>query len=255
MNYPKTTYILSQAKKRAYIKRLGCKCKRCQLDLLDKPYCADFHHTNKKKKENNPSDLSTHNFTNSLKELDKCILLCTNCHREEHFNIKRFQEFREQIILKEREVSTESINHFKKEGEIVQRILSLHSEKKHIRTIANELKISRGPVKRILIENGLDPHAWTPHPKISKEQISVLLSQGINNKKEIARRLKCCHQTIHNMFNLYQLRGPEIQKRVWRQQTLLELVRKGITNKSEIARQMNLNYTTVCRLAKRLGIL
>jgi transposase len=201
-----SNYILSQAKKRAYIIRLGCHCKKCNMGLLEKPYCADFHHNISHSKEYNPSDLSTHNFSKSLNEIDKCTLLCTNCHREIHFNMDKFNLHKKAIRLKEREVSSEQINHSKKDENITKEVLILHSQGKHIKTIAKELGISRTPVKRILLEQGLEPHSWEASTKISQDQITSLLEMGITNKREIAKRLKCSYATVHNMFTRFNLR-------------------------------------------------
>ena len=44
-----------------------------------------FHHKDPRKKEYNFND-STMSIEKYKKELDKCILLCANCHMEEHWN-------------------------------------------------------------------------------------------------------------------------------------------------------------------------
>ena len=58
----------------------------CSSDLdYDKCMSAlEFHHLDPKEKD---FSISTNIKSLDLikKELDKCILLCANCHREEHF--------------------------------------------------------------------------------------------------------------------------------------------------------------------------
>ncbi len=61
----------------------GSKCIRCDYNkCLD---ALEFHHTNPNTKDFNISEKRTKFLTEEIKkELDKCILLCSNCHREEH---------------------------------------------------------------------------------------------------------------------------------------------------------------------------
>ena len=48
------------------------------------PCIYDFHHTDPTTKEGKPSELLSRSWPTALKELDKCILLCANCHRLAH---------------------------------------------------------------------------------------------------------------------------------------------------------------------------
>lgn len=65
------------------IKYKGGKCIKCGYNK----YIAslEFHHKNKNTKEFKISRLSHGSFEKMTKELDKCILLCANCHRELHW--------------------------------------------------------------------------------------------------------------------------------------------------------------------------
>lgn len=58
-------------------------CSRCtERD----PICLDFHHVDPSKKDKSVSDLVRHRATvkKITIEMEKCILLCANCHRKEH---------------------------------------------------------------------------------------------------------------------------------------------------------------------------
>lgn len=46
----------------------------------------DFHHIDPTTKEKDPGLMMTHSDEVLFKELDKCILLCANCHRIRHYN-------------------------------------------------------------------------------------------------------------------------------------------------------------------------
>lgn len=71
-----------QEKKRKLINALGGKCYRCGYDKC--PAALQFHH-NDDNKENEVSSLLRHKFETALSEAQKCILLCANCHAEEHW--------------------------------------------------------------------------------------------------------------------------------------------------------------------------
>lgn len=62
---------------------LGSKCQRCHTMLQDlHPACFDFHHREQHNKEFNIS--TGKSWSKVIKELDKCDLLCANCHRIIH---------------------------------------------------------------------------------------------------------------------------------------------------------------------------
>lgn len=63
------------------IKYLGGKCEHCQGKFI--PAVYDFHHKDPSMKDFSiGKQLRT--FEAIKKELDKCILLCSNCHRTLH---------------------------------------------------------------------------------------------------------------------------------------------------------------------------
>ena len=61
----------------------GGKCERCGYNRYIE--ALEFHHLDSTKKDFN---VSQHGYTRSwervVKELEKCIMLCANCHRELH---------------------------------------------------------------------------------------------------------------------------------------------------------------------------
>lgn len=63
---------------------LGGRCKKCGYNRCSSALA--FHHIDPKEKEFNFSDGSL-SFSKYVKELDKCILLCANCHAEEHWGV------------------------------------------------------------------------------------------------------------------------------------------------------------------------
>lgn len=61
---------------------LGGVCKRCSNSFH--PAVFEFHHRNPAEKDADPSKLLTHSWPRVVEELDKCDLLCANCHRLTH---------------------------------------------------------------------------------------------------------------------------------------------------------------------------
>lgn len=79
----KKTVFKRQAIKREGVKRLGGKCLKCGEH---RPHVLHFHHTDPTNKEDTPSRfLANSQITEFFKEIEKCILLCANCHEDYHF--------------------------------------------------------------------------------------------------------------------------------------------------------------------------
>lgn len=82
--------------KRKLVEYKGGKCEICGYDKCLN--ALDFHHRNPEEKEFN---LNSANYTRPLdvlyKEVDKCILVCSNCHREIHYELN--EEKRKDIVL------------------------------------------------------------------------------------------------------------------------------------------------------------
>ncbi len=69
--------------KQDYLWEYKCnnKCANC---IENDPACLDFHHKNPEDKEFQLSK-ANHSIENIKKEIEKCILLCANCHRKLHY--------------------------------------------------------------------------------------------------------------------------------------------------------------------------
>ena len=65
------------------IEYLGGKCSNCGI-VSEHRGIYDFHHLDKSEKESDPGSLMHYSWKRIAKELDKCVLLCANCHRIEH---------------------------------------------------------------------------------------------------------------------------------------------------------------------------
>lgn len=79
-------FIMAVSRRRRKIKEkaieyLGGKCRICNYSKY--PGTLDFHHVDPKSKEFGISSYGhSRSWERVRKELDKCILVCANCHRE-----------------------------------------------------------------------------------------------------------------------------------------------------------------------------
>jgi hypothetical protein len=93
-NNPDKTYLADkkrwkegQKAMRHYLKsQEGGHCKKCGYDKnLD---ALDWHHKDPSTKEFNLSQIriTPKNYNIIIKEIEKCVLVCSNCHREIHYS-------------------------------------------------------------------------------------------------------------------------------------------------------------------------
>ena len=72
-----------RAFKQKCVEYKGGKCENCGYSKC--VGALEFHHLDQKEKDFSISHVKSYTFDDVIKkELDKCILLCANCHREEH---------------------------------------------------------------------------------------------------------------------------------------------------------------------------
>lgn len=82
MSHAEAVTIKRRAIKKMLIEYKGGKCEKCGYN---KCYRAlEFHHLNSEEKDFGLSTNLTKSISALKEEVDKCILLCSNCHAEEH---------------------------------------------------------------------------------------------------------------------------------------------------------------------------
>ena len=70
-------------KKQFAVEQFGGKCTICEYDKCIG--ALEFHHTDKSKKKESPSNIIMRwSWKRMAKELEQCVLVCANCHREIH---------------------------------------------------------------------------------------------------------------------------------------------------------------------------
>ena len=98
--YVRCRYISLKIKALQY---KGNKCQKCGYD--DCLAALSFHHRDPTQKEMSWGHLRKRNLEFIKKELDKCDLLCLNCHAKEHYKPEITQEALELLHLKARKVA------------------------------------------------------------------------------------------------------------------------------------------------------
>lgn len=80
--------VVAVSKRRKKIKVMAIEYKGSKCSICGYNKCVDaldFHHLDKTKKDFNLSaEGHTRSWSRVKQELDKCILVCSNCHREIH---------------------------------------------------------------------------------------------------------------------------------------------------------------------------
>lgn len=75
-----------QESKSFWVQKFGSICFHCKQNY---PNCVfEFHHVNHLEKDLQPSHMLHLRMEIQEKEMTKCIMLCANCHRIEHENLK-----------------------------------------------------------------------------------------------------------------------------------------------------------------------
>lgn len=82
MSHAQAVTIKRRAIKKMLIEYKGGKCEHCGYDKCMR--ALEFHHLNPNEKDFGLSRCLSKNISSLKKEVDKCILLCSNCHAEEH---------------------------------------------------------------------------------------------------------------------------------------------------------------------------
>jgi len=69
--------------KRLAVEYKGGKCYKCGYSKCQA--ALDFHHLDSKQKDPNWKKMRSWKFEKIIDELDKCVLVCRNCHSEIHY--------------------------------------------------------------------------------------------------------------------------------------------------------------------------
>ena len=83
----KSQASIGKSKRLKAIKLLGGSCRVCGYNKCSS--ALEFHHIDPTIKDVHYSSMRSWSFSRIKKELDNCLLLCSNCHREEHERLRQ----------------------------------------------------------------------------------------------------------------------------------------------------------------------
>lgn len=232
-------YILKKGLRLKAINHLGGKCIKCGETNT---HVLVFHHKNPNEKDFNIGHMKG-NFENVIiNELNKCDLLCVNCHHETHFNMTNNQNI-------------------KKTTNDTRLTKNLFLEFK------NKFQCEICGYNKCLASLGFH-HI---DPQIKKYEISYLKSYQYKSiaafdEKLIKELDKCqvicanCHAIKHTNLEKYNMYEKEIIKKSIEYKPLVKKIKDDMFIKMynencsylEISRYFNCSLTTVCDKAKRL---
>ena len=131
-DWGKRTLYKRQALKREGVRRLGGKCLKCGET---RPHILNFHHIIPEEKTAAPAQLLADSKVDEFfEEIDKCILLCSNCHGDFHFlnenyNISINEYLNQDIMeLKQKEINEKKVQLQQKTEEVVNKIKEWQQE-------------------------------------------------------------------------------------------------------------------------------
>lgn len=182
--------------KKTCLKYLNTTC--CERCGENNDRILNFHHTTNKEflitnAINNITTFHIDDLTDDLKlELDKCIVLCPNCHMEEHYDLEFYKKYEDEIIYK-----TNNLKEIQKplDRNVVKEMYE--NGMKQI-DIARYFSASKGTICDILKQFGYTKPA--SEILVNKKELIDLNKAGKTNK-EISKELKCSKTCVQKVLS------------------------------------------------------
>ena len=182
--------------KSIYLEYSGGSCIKCGYNKC--PASLGFHHRDPSEKEfwigglsermNSISDLSE-----SIKmEIDKCDLLCQNCHYLEHSDVELFERNKDIIYKK--------VDDYKEPQSKIDRdeVYKMYDDGIKQKDIANHFNASRGTISDILKPYKISKNIKIVS-KVSRELVYELHDSGLR-QIDIIRKLKVSRDTVYRIL-------------------------------------------------------
>jgi transposase len=177
------------------------KCEKCEYDKYIGS--LDFHHINPKIKDLTLSQLSLkynniQELTENIKmELDKCVVLCKNCHSLEHSDIEFFEKYKDIIIEKSKNLKEvqSKIDRYE--------VKKLYDGGMKQIDIAKKLNASKSTISDII---KMSKDIISKEKRINKDDVKKLYECGMK-QIDIAKKLNTNSSTICEIIKKLKLNG------------------------------------------------
>lgn len=135
------------------------KKRGCSFCGENDPACLDFHHRKRSEKEKELSQMHCHSIDELKKEIEKCEILCSNCHRKLHGPDKNtLFSYELALIILGEEIHKRARAPMTKEQFLEMKVRFSKGENKS--SIARSMKISRETVKMYLTGKAKRKTSW-----------------------------------------------------------------------------------------------
>ena len=197
--------INQTAKKLKAIEILGTYCCYCNANMSDMHWCAEFHHKDPQTKDTNVTDLLSSHWMYIERELQKCILMCSNCHRKHHYDEQRFKKYKNKIFEIKNKVQDWTSQKNKLTDIDKDLICKLHKEGKTIFYISKQLHVTRKVINRYYKMNSMKPNIFKDEVvKIPKEELVKMIESGMSICK-IAKHYNVTFTTVKRKLIKYKI--------------------------------------------------
>lgn len=188
----------------------GGKCERCGYDKCIT--ALEFHHIDPNEKEFSIGSKDVLSFEKCKKEVDKCMLLCANCHREIHY--EEALEKQRQEEEKEKKIFAEILNnrdkyefkHIKNSYKYLKYTSIFEDMKNNMsrNDIFKKYHINNRTFNKFLKENGIEYSKSTKiNNKPTKDELVELLKD--NSKASISRMFGVSWQAVNKWCKKYNI--------------------------------------------------
>lgn len=177
----------------------GRYCEICKLDGFDSPWLMDFHHRDGiHKKYEVKNKLYSGSFYSHKEELDKCVLICVSCHRNQHANPDKYKLHQKIILKKLEELRLNG------SGKLIKlRLLTIEEQNEILKLIdegfimteiAKKLNINYDTIKYFVKKHKLNPEKRS-RPRVSWSLVIKMLNAK-HSLRNISDKLNINRETL-----------------------------------------------------------